>query len=329
VSFDFSSHDEFDELVTRFQLLSADERHLQQVQRVDPRRKKTRRQTIQELAEQTASLEDDFRITYQPARFEAQWLLQSLRPLYARDLIEDVLALVKGGKEANVYLCRGPQATGSRLLAAKVYRPQQLRNLRNDKMYREGRELLNHLGVPVKNRNNREMRAIQKKTAFGAELVHVSWLMHEFLTLQRLHTAGAAVPEPIAAADNTILMAYVGAAGQPAPVLHGVRLPERETAALFDEVLRNVELMLRMGMVHGDLSAFNILYWRGQVTLIDFPQVTFAESNHNAYRIFRRDVQRVCEYFAAQGLRRPAQAIADRLWNDIVGLPPDRTVQDG
>ena len=291
-------------------------------------KKKSKQQEIAELTDNPNVLEEDFRISYTPARYEAVWLKDSLQPFFAQALLEDVLALVKGGKEANVYLCQAASTLSTPYIAAKVYRPRQFRNLRNDKMYREGRELLSGLGIPIKNQDNREMRAIRNKTAFGAELTHVSWLMHEYMTLQRLHGLGAAVPAPLGAGENAILMAFVGDRQQAAPVLHSVTLRAAEARRLFDHVLYNIELMLQHGMIHGDLSAYNILYWEGNVTLIDFPQVTLSESNHNAYRIFQRDVRRVCEYFAGQGVVSDAPAIANDLWAKHVRLAPDRTVQD-
>jgi RIO kinase 1 len=76
-----------------------------------------------------------------------------------------------------------------------------------------------------------------------------------------------------------------------------------------------------MGLVHGDLSAYNVLYWQGKITLIDFPQVTLTESNSNAWRILRRDVRRVCEYFALQGVDADADRLARQLWDEHVRLP--------
>lgn len=330
MSFDLY-HDEYEHLAARFQLQTPDDLP----QRSGKPRKKAKSQKpspaemTAKLADAQPQLEDAFRITYRPARHEEGFLKDSLQPFVTQVLIDDVLALVKGGKEANVYLCQAAPHLDMELIAAKVYRPRQFRNLRNDITYREGRELVSSLGIPIKNQDNREMRAIHKKTSFGAELTHISWLMHEHLTLQRLHKLGAAVPTPIGVGENAILMTYVGDRSRPAPVLHGIALPPREAEGLFDEVLRNVELMLAHGMIHGDLSAYNILYWEGKVTLIDFPQVTLSESNHNAYRIFQRDVRRVCEYFAMQGVERDADAIVRRLWNRHVRLAPDRTVQDG
>lgn len=328
MSFDLY-HDEYDYLAARFQL-NIDEDN--SARGGKPRKKgkqPNQGKRAAPLVDAQPKLEDAFHTTYRPARYEEGFLKESLQPFVTQTLIDDVLALVKGGKEANVYLCQAAPHLDVELIAAKVYRPRQFRNLRNDITYREGRELVNSLGITIKNQDNREMRAIHKKTSFGAELTHVSWLMHEHITLDRLYKLGAAVPKPMGVGENAILMTYVGDRGRPAPLLHGVSLSRREAEPLCDEVLRNVELMLANGMIHGDLSAYNILYWAGKITLIDFPQVTMSESNHNAYRIFQRDVQRVCEYFAMQGVERDADAIVRRLWARYVRLAPDRTVQDG
>lgn len=337
MSFDLQ-HDDYEHLVARFQL-NEDEillpNGLPRTKDRPAKGPKTGKANVAAknvaatLADAQPKLEDSFRTTYRPARHEAVFLAESLQPFVTQILIDDVLALVKGGKEANVYLCQAAPHLDVELIAAKVYRPRQFRNLRNDVTYREGRELVNSLGITIKNQDNREMRAINKKTSYGAELTHISWLMHEHITLDRLYKLGAAVPKPMGVGQNAILMSYIGDRSRPAPVLHAVSLSLREAEALCDEVLRNIELMLAHRMIHGDLSAYNILYWEGKVTLIDFPQVTMSESNHNAYRIFQRDVRRVCEYFATQGVERDADEITRRLWARYVRLAPDRTVQDG
>ncbi len=328
MSFDIDLLDDYEQVAAHFGVES-DEQNMAWRSAKKPRKaKKSAQQIAAELAESTHATEGSFRITYRPARYEAVWLQSSLEPFFTQALIEDVLALVKGGKEANVYLCKATAHLPVQYIAAKVYRPRQFRNLRNDKMYREGRELLNNLGLPIKDRDNREMRAVRNKTTFGAELTHVSWLMHEYVTLQRLHHLGADVPIPIGVGDNAILMGYIGDPSRPAPVLHGITLPANEAAVHFAAVMRNVELMLQHGMIHGDLSAYNILYWKHAVTLIDFPQVTLSESNHNAYRIFQRDVHRVCEYFAQQGVSCQPQALTEQLWGQYVRIAPDRTMLD-
>jgi RIO kinase 1 len=326
VSFDFDSFDD-DPLPTsdRWNPRSAS-RALAHKRR---KPKKTAGQILAELAEAPHVAEDPLEFTYQPARHEAIWLRESLQPFFDQALVEDVLALVKGGKEANVYLCRATPPLGTPYLAAKVYRPRQFRNLRNDQLYREGRELLTSLGVPIKNRDTREMRAIRNKTSYGAELTHISWLMYEYLTLQRLYELGAAVPRPFSAADNALLMAFIGDVQQPAPVLHGQTLPPEKADQLFHAVLSNVELMLQHGLIHGDLSAYNILYWEQTITLIDFPQVTLSEGNHNAYALLHRDLQRVCEYFAQQGVHQNASALTAQLWKQYVRTAPNQTLSDG
>ena len=279
--------------------------------------KKSNNEVVTEIAA-TSGIEVDFTTTYTPARYEATWLLSSLRTFYDEELITDVLAQVKGGKEATVYRCEAHPGTGVSLLAAKVYRPRQFRNLRNDKMYREGRVILTADGRPVKKTDHRLVRAIGKKTEFGVQAEHTSWLMYEYTTLQRLHRAGAAVPEPVATSENALLMGYIGDERMAAPTLNEVKLERVEAAELFQETLRNIDLMLQHNMIHGDLSAYNILYWEGEITLIDFPQVTNSQNNQQARFILQRDVTRICEYFAQQGVVRNPRAITAELWQRYV-----------
>lgn len=291
--------------------------------RLSHKQQKRQRELVAQLAE-TAGLEAGFQISYKPARFEEGWLLSSLQPFYDRVLITDVVSRVKGGKEANVYLCRADPATELEWLAAKVYRPRSMRNLRNDRLYREGRELAVSVSGVNRRRDSRMARALKNKSDFGVQIAHSSWILHEYGALDKLHRAGAAVPKPFATADNAILMGYVGDQLRAAPTLHEVTLPSDEVQPLFYEAIRNVELMLQHNMIHGDLSAYNILYWQGQLTLIDFPQVTMAMTNPSAYFILNRDIERICDYFALQGLVREATPIADKLWWKHVGTEPIR-----
>jgi RIO kinase 1 len=111
-----------------------------------------------------------------------------------------------------------------------------------------------------------------------------------------------------------------------APTLNTVRLERDEAEALFREVLRNIDLMLRHDLVHGDLSAYNILYWAsegspGEITLIDFPQIINLRTNPKARFILERDIQRVCEYFAQQGVECDSTAIMDDFWTRHVETP--------
>jgi len=272
-----------------------------------------RSEILAELGEVTGQ-DAGFATTYQPSRHEEGWLLGSVRPFYEEAWIVDVLGRVRGGKEASVYRCQAHPRSALALLAAKVYRPHMFRSLRNDAMYREGREVLAGDGKPIKKNDDRVMRALGKKTAFGLQVAHTSWLMHEYTTMRRLYEAGGALPRPIAAGDNAILMEYLGDAHRAAPTLNEVALGRRQARALLDVVLQNVRLLLRQGVVHGDLSAYNILYWEGCIALIDFPQVAAIDGNGSARQILERDVCRVCEYFAAQGVDRDPLALAQELW---------------
>ncbi|MFC1960748.1 RIO1 family regulatory kinase/ATPase [Chloroflexota bacterium] len=290
--------------------------------RANPHERKQRKAAAAELADLTV-MEAGFETTYQPSRHETGWLLQSIKAFFDMALINDVLAQVQGGKEANVYRCAAHPDTGLTLVAAKVYRPRMFRNLRRDHVYRQGRDVLTPEGNAVGIHAERVHHAIRKKTSYGLEAAHTSWLMHEYRTLKTLHDAGGAVPQPLAASGNAILMGYVGDERLSAPTLHEIALEPDEVAPLFAEVLRNIELMLQHGMVHGDLSAYNILYWDGAITLIDFPQVVELATNTQAYDILARDITRVCQYFARQGLKRDAQAILDDLWRRYGGPTPE------
>lgn len=253
-----------------------------------------------------------FQFTYQAARFEEAWLLDSLGNFYEHRWISDVLRKVKGGKEASVYLCRAGDAVKADLLAVKVYRPRMLRNLKQDHIYREGRAELDAEGRQL--HDDRALRAIAKRTAFGEQLRHQSWISYEYTTLQTLFEAGADVPRPYAQANNAILMDYIGGLNTPAPALSEISLEAREARQLFERVQYNLDILLSQQRVHGDLSAYNILYWQGNISLIDFPQVVSPHNNRNAYSIFERDVVRTCEYFSKMGMDCLPRKLAASLW---------------
>ncbi|MFM8323146.1 MAG: RIO1 family regulatory kinase/ATPase [Chloroflexota bacterium] len=180
--------------------------------------------TPRELAEQSDT-SDAFAFTYTAARHEAQWLLNSLGEFYEGQWIDDVLRLVKGGKEANVYQCAANEtATGlhNGFVAAKVYRPRKLRNLKNDHLYREGRTDLDADGRAVN--DDGMLHAMAKRTEYGRELLHISWIEHEVKTMEVLHAAGADVPRPLSSANNAILMGFVGDEDGGAPALSSVNL---------------------------------------------------------------------------------------------------------
>jgi RIO kinase 1 len=148
--------------------------------------------------------------------------------------------------------------------------------------------------------------------------------MHEFELLTALHRAGADVPKPIDHNEQALLMEFIGEGLHPAPTLSEVTLSRAEAQQLCERVLFNVELLLQLGWVHGDLSAYNILYRHGQIVLIDFPQVASARDNPQARALLERDLERVARYFARAGVALDAQAWARRLWSkrEAPGRPP-------
>jgi len=281
-------------------------------ERFPPRNPKKLPENVREFVHEQDDSRSNFKFTYQAARFEEWWLLDSLGGFYEHQWITDVLRRVKGGKEASVYQCRAGTAIKAELAAAKVYRPRSLRNLRNDGMYREGRADLDDQGRQIF--EDGMLHAMEKKTEYGRELQHQSWIAYEFTTMLALHAAGADVPEPYTMAHNAILMGYVGDLDAAAPALSEVSLDKSEAAPLFERTIRNIDTLLAHERIHGDLSAYNILYWEGDITLIDFPQVVSPKTNKHAFAIFQRDVDRICDYFGSQGVSADAGRLAIELW---------------
>lgn len=250
-----------------------------------------------------------------PLHYERNWLIKSVGPFYRENLITDVTRIVKGGKEANVYCCTANPDSGFDLMAAKLYRPRILRSLRNDAMYKEGRILLDREGKTVKGR--REARAMaNRKSRFGKHIGFMSWIVHEYQVQNELYQAGAAVPRPIAYHDNTILMEFIGDEWAPAPALNEVSIDKDEAQSLFEEISGNVKLMLSLHYIHGDLSAYNILYWEGKLTIIDFPQLIDARNNANAQMLLARDIRRVCDYFSTQGVESDPDQLSMQYWDE-------------
>jgi RIO kinase 1 len=256
---------------------------------------------------------EEFTFSYKAKLHEAEWIHSALNDFYEQ-MIDDVLRVIRGGKEASVYLCLSNPAVGAPYLAAKIYRPRMFRNLKNDHIYREGRGNLDASGNLVT--NDGMLHAMRKRTRYGLELLHTSWITHEYKTLQILHAAGADVPAPYATSNNTILMEYIGGEDAAADTLNSIELTTAEAKPLFERVMHNIQVMLDHNRVHGDLSAYNILYWDGEITLIDFPQAIAPQQNQNAFRIFERDVVRVCEYFSSQGVAANGREIAAKMWMD-------------
>ena len=255
------------------------------------------------------------RFTYQASRYEEGWLASSIAEFYQNDWISNIDRMIKGGKEASVYLCQPGHHLQVPWIAAKIYRPRKFRNLRNDKLYREGREDLDENGNVII--DGGMLVAMRKKTSLGKQLLHQSWIKHEFNTMQSLYNAGCDIPQPFISGANGILMAYIGERLIPAPALQAVQLTGTEVRQIAQQVLYNIETMLRHQRIHGDLSPFNILYWQGQIKLIDFPQAIHPNQNPQAYAILCRDIQKMNEYFALYGVCMAREGLAEELWKQF------------
>ena len=283
--------------------------------RLSRKRESKRQEMDVRLFVRAQEISREFKFTYKAARFEEAWLLDSLVEITEHKWISDVLRKVKSGKEASVYLCRAGASVDMPLIAAKVYRPRSLRNLKNDHQYRAGRIDLDEDGNALW--KEADVNAVQKRTAYGEEVRHQSWIAYEYQTLEILYKAGADVPKPYAMENNAILMGFVGDHANAAPTLHSISLDLDEAKPLFERVIHNIDLMLAHDRIHGDLSAYNILYWDGDIRLIDFPQVVMPEANPASWNIFLRDVTRICQYFSTQGIKRDPRKLASELWTSF------------
>ena len=229
----------------------------------------------------------------------------SLDHFLAEGLITDVVRIIKTGKEASVHLCRGNRSTtGEDLVAVKLYHPLDRRDFRDESIYRDGEWI----------EERRIRAALEKKTRFGRQVQGGLWVSREWETLRALSEAGLPVPRPIASTDDAILMGYVGDLELAAPQLRSVRPDAVEAQDLFDQVLRAIERMLYLNVIHGDLSAYNLLVWDGRVTVIDLPQAIDPRKNRHAHALLERDVRRICEHFERLGMRSSPDRLAADLW---------------
>ena len=237
---------------------------------------------------------------------EPELSIESLEPFFDEGWITEVIRPVKSGKEATVYLCRAGARTGEELVAAKVYRSLNQRGFKNAAVYWEG-------GMRAMSR--RTKAAIARRSDHGREVLFSAWISREKETLEALHRIGANVPRPITQLSTAFLMAWIGDEEEAAPQLRQVGFDDPDKASrIFDFLVSQVELWLAHHVVHGDLSEYNILFWRGRPMVIDFPQAVDPRFNRNAYSLLQRDVANVAKHFERFGVRRDARALAAGMW---------------
>ncbi|MCK5875521.1 MAG: serine protein kinase RIO [Alcanivoracaceae bacterium] len=207
-----------------------------------------------------------------------------LLPLQEEGLIDEVLVQLKSGKEATVYLVR----CGDEIRAAKMYKDAAQRSFKQAAVYLEGR----------KTRNTRDARAMARGSKFGKRVTEEGWQNAEVDALYRLDAAGVRVPKPFGCFDDVLLMELVtDDEGSAAPRLCELVFSEEEAIELHHELIQEVVRMLCAGLIHGDLSEYNILMDPYGPVIIDLPQAIDAAGNPHAKMMLMRDVQNLADFF--------------------------------
>ena len=213
-----------------------------------------------------------------------------LEPLVQEGLIDVVLRQLMSGKEAIVYVVR----CGPEIRCAKVYKDANKRSFRQAALYQEGR----------KTKNSRQARAIQKGTRYGRQMQEEAWQTVEVDTLFRLAAAGVRVPRPYGFFHGVVLMELLtDAQGNAAPRLNDVVLSQELALSYHATLIRQIVRMLCAGIIHGDLSEYNVLVDRDGPVIIDLPQAVNAAGNNNAAGMLQRDADNIttyCSRFAPQ-----------------------------
>jgi RIO kinase 1 len=225
----------------------------------------------------------------------------SLTSLVDEGIIEDVLRPLMSGKEAQVFLVRA----GGENRVAKVYKQAQNRSFKHRAQYTEGRTV----------RNSRDQRAMNTRTKHGRDQDEMAWRSAEVDMIYRLQAAGVRVPIPYNYFDGVLIMELVkDAEGNPAPRLGDLRVDAEGAKKIFDHLLAEVVRMLAAGVVHGDLSDFNVLMGEGGPVIIDFPQSINAAGNQSARRILIRDVENLHRFIAPYFPERQPPPFAQEMW---------------
>lgn len=227
---------------------------------------------------------------------------------------DEVLGLLKTGKEAEVFIVERRTLDGrhAALLAHKRYRPMKVgkgeieglgftrsRTFTNDVLYHEGRRL----------RFSRDQRAVDRMTDYGKRLLAERWPGQELDTLQKAFDAGATVPYPVEFTGDGMLMQLIGDEAGAAPRLVNARLTPAELASAYEQLLAELSALTRGSLVHADLSPFNVLWWRGRLWLIDFPQAVDLLQNPHGFDLLHHDVVTMCTWFARRGVEADGEAV--------------------
>lgn len=239
-----------------------------------------------------------------------------LKRLRDRGWFDELEGVIKGGKEATVYLV----TRGETPLAAKVYADLEARSFRNDAPYWEG----------LKFEDERLERALMRRSRTGRKAQVALWVMREYANLWRLHQAGVRVPVPAlpaepsawATAGAVVLMEYVGEEGEPAPRLADIKLEPEEANSAYAQAAQIAVELAGLGLVHGDLSTYNLLWHRGEVVLIDLPQMMDVRVGAAATQLLDRDLETLTRSFRALGAEVDEDALRQRVEAALPPAPP-------
>ena len=207
-----------------------------------------------------------------------------IEPLVQSGLVDEVIRALKSGKEAAVYVVR----CGTEIRCAKVYKEADQRSFKKSVIYQEGRKV----------RNSRRARAMEKGSRYGRQEQEATWQNAEVTALYRLADVGVRVPQPYNFIDGVLLMELVtDAEGDVAPRLNDLELTTEQAREYHSFLISQIVRMLCDGLVHGDLSEYNVLVGSDGPVIIDLPQAIDAAANNNARMLLERDVANMAAYF--------------------------------
>ena len=226
---------------------------------------------------------------------------KSLEMLVYNGFIDEVLFQLMSGKEAEVYVV----SSKGEICCAKVYKEAGKRSFSRQAQYKEGR----------KGKNSRQARAMEKNSRYGRKEQEGAWRTAEVDALRRLADAGVRVPRIVSYFGGVLLMEFVvDVHGDAAPRLNDLRLTAEEARGYHRTMIEQIVLMLRAGLVHGDLSEYNVLAGRDGLVIIDFPQAVDAAGNNNAARMLQRDVENMASYFGRFASELLATNYGEEIW---------------